>query len=259
MKKLILTLLIVGLMGCVTACGGTAEPEEPATEEVAEEVKEQAEEPEVEEAEETAEPVVEEANTEEGSLMLTDTYYDVVNLDGEQRVTYAVVVDNPTSNGYGTAGLNITVKDASGNVITEESDFLDFIAPNSVYHYGSWRSIDAAEIGSVDISLDADENDIAADIDWSVPADQLVLSNAAKGQDDLGDTIYTGEITNNSDKDADNVIVTAFYKKGDKIVGGEDGAYVNVPAGSTTQFQFYPHSTYEDCDGFELYISQYWS
>ena len=256
MKKLILALLLVGLVATMTACGGTAETETETeaadTEETAvEEVEETEEEEEPEAVEETASSV----SGDVSELKIVKSGY-MVDEDG---FNYAVEIENPTDLGFGYAGLDFVVKDTNGQAIEDDTlggITLDYIAPHSTYYYGGSESIlvENAGIGSVEFKLDADETSTIDDLSWAVPADQIVVSNEQKG-----DGVYTCDVTNNSDKDLEDVIVFIIYKQGDEFVGG-DYDFVDVPAGQTVPFEIWERPQYEGkTDGFLMHATQYWS
>ena len=65
----------------------------------------------------------------------------------------------------------------------------------------------------------------------------------------------TGEITNNSDKDASNVVVYIVFKKGGKPVGGGMTYIQNLPKGGKAPFEYSMFSSVPEHD--EIAVSAY--
>lgn len=190
-------------------------------------------------------------------LELVDSGYTVSSDDGHTSISYAAKIHNPNEE-YAVEFpvITITARDADGKILKTENDKIFAIAANDTIAIGREIVHEGDEPDSVEITVSNNSDDyIHQSGSGKIRHDELTISNASEiiGEHERR---YTGEVTNNSNENLDNVAITVIYKNGDKIVGGELDIIDELSIGSTKPFEI---SSYVDIehDSYEIYALQW--
>ena len=112
------------------------------------------------------------------------------------------------------------------------------------------------EADSVDISVENEDNHYMHQEDSGVVRqDELSISNVSEIKGDY-EIRYTGEITNNSTVDLEDVCVIVIFKDGDKLLGGRTTFTDSLKSGETTAFEVNGRDDIS-YDNYEVYAVQW--
>lgn len=242
MKKLLLIMLVICLLFSVltlSGCSKNAEKEEPAVTKITENS--------------TTVDVKEETSSVEAKkeIELLNSGYSALQNDGSTTILYAVeIVNNNAEYAISFPKILITAKDADGKILKTEEVTLMGIAAGDKYTYGNTVSYEGNAPASVDISVgNGDDDYVTQEGSEFIKSNELSVSNVSENSGTF--KIFTGELTNSSSKDLDNIAITVIYKSGDKIIGGETSYADNIKAGETKPFEI---STYSNFTGYDSYV-----
>ena len=190
-------------------------------------------------------------------LVIADSGYTILPADsiGQVYATYAVALQNPNTKSVPSFWeLTTTVKAPDGSVLGTEDQYIPSIAPGTtIYMSGDTVDCKGHTDAMMEFAVSGSEYD-------SVLASHKVSDKdfAADNVNFIDDEIspgVTGEITNNSDKDATNVVVYIVFKKGGKPVGGGMTYIQNLPKGGKAPFEYSMFSSVPEHD--EIAVSAY--
>lgn len=170
---------------------------------------------------------------------LVDSGYTVLepNSIGDIYLTYAVKVKNPNKNMAAEyTDITITGKNEDGSILFSNEDTIPLIMPGDTV---AWAE-DAMDCknkvpASIEITVGGAHLVAVDEIDSGVMSSEFSIDNLSIVEGDW-DTSVTGEITNNSDVDCDDVIITVIYLKNDKMVGGYHSYQDDMSAGKKAAF-----------------------
>ena len=190
-------------------------------------------------------------------IELEDARYTVVQSDESCYVYYAVRIHNPNAE-YAVEfpKITITAKAGDGSILSTEDQVLNAIAANDTIVYGNYLYYEGIPADTVDITAKNDDNDyMHQEGSGVIKQDELSITNVSENVSDY-DTKYTGEVTNNSSVDLDNVCLIVIYKKGGEMLGGNTGFLDGLKSGETLPFEISGTSNIEH-DSYEIYAVQW--
>lgn len=190
-------------------------------------------------------------------IELIDSGYTASESSGNTVILYAARISNQnTEYAIEFPKILITAKDAEGKILTTDKQVLMGIAAGDEYTYGSTLYYEGNAPTTVEISVENSTDDyIAQSSSGIIQSGDLSISNISEN---TGDTKrFTGEVSNNSTIDLNNVAITVIYKLGDEIVGGDVTFVDDLKSGETQPFEqsVYPGMT--DYDSYEIHAIQW--
>ena len=232
MKKVIMVLMIAVMMTVMLcACRGAESTENTATNTIQASKKPSNS--------EVAKKDNKGNKEEEQQPELVDSGYTIQepNSIGNIYLTYAVKVKNPNKNMAAEyTDITITGKNEDGSILFSYEDTIPLIMPGDTVTWAedtmdcknkTPASVEITVGGARFVSLD--------EVDGGVMSSEFSIENLSIVESDW-DTSVTGEITNNSDVDCDDVIITVVYLKDGKMVGGYHSYQDDMSAGKKTAF-----------------------
>ena len=159
--------------------------------------------------------------------------------DPEVYIDYCGVVTNPNQNLLAQyPEVIITLKSGTGSIIATDSVMAPSIAPNdTITLCGIVKIKKVDKTPDMEVHFDLDWGDlVVADANTPKSTDFKVsnISERAGSNDGL----ITGEVTNNSTKDADNICLSLILRKAGKIVYIDTEYVDKLTVGNKKAFQF---------------------
>lgn len=159
--------------------------------------------------------------------------------DPDVYIDYCGIVTNPNQNLEAQyPEVIITLKSGTGTIIATDSVMAPSIAPNdTITLCGMIKIRKVDKTSDMEVHFDLDWGDlVVADANTPKSTDFKVANISERAG--TNDGLITGEVTNNSTKDADNVCLSLVLRNGGKIVY-IDTAYVDkLTVGNKKAFQF---------------------
>lgn len=175
---------------------------------------------------------------ENQEVTLTESGYSI-NDDGMGDVYayFGFTVNNPnTESAAQFPVVTITAKGEDGSIIATYDQTLYYIAPNDSVSFGSVLDCNGKVPATVEFSTSSGTF-VSGSTPGVISTSSFAVSNTSEIVEDYGGTSYTGEVTNNSDSDLDNISVTVLLKNNGEIVYGDTTYVSGVTAGSTKPFE----------------------
>ena len=189
--------------------------------------------------------------------VLLDSGYTVLppNSIGSVYLTYVVKIQNQNKDmaaEYTT--ITITGKNEDGSILFTEDQSIGTILPgDTVYWADDSVNCKNQAPDTVEITVDGARFVPADEVDDTALSSDFIIENLSEVTGSY-DKSLTGEITNNSEIDFDDVAVTVVYKQGDEIVGGFHSYVENMPAGKRAAFDISSWNLEElEYDSIEVY------
>ena len=232
MKRVIGILLIaVMLTVMLCACGSTGSTENNATNTIQASKKPSSS--------GSAKAEAKSSKEETKQPELVDSGYTVLepNSIGDIYLTYVVKVKNPNKDMAAVyTDITITGKNEDGSILFSNEDTIPLIMPGDTVAWAE-DTVDCKNKvpASVEITVGGTNFDSVDELDGGVMSSEFSIENLSIVEGDWGDSV-TGEITNNSDMDCDDVIITVIYLKDDKMVGGYHSYQDDMSAGKKAAF-----------------------
>ena len=232
MKRVIGTLLMaVMLTAMLCACGSTEKVDNTATN-----VVQASKKP---DSSGSAKTEAKSSKEETKQPELVDSGYTVLepNSIGDIYLTYVVKVKNPNKDMAAVyTDITITGKNEDGSILFSNEDTIPLIMPGDTVAWAE-DTVDCKNKvpASVEITVGGANFDSMDELDGGVMSSEFSIENLSIVEGDWGDSV-TGEITNNSDVDCDDVIISVIYLKDDKMVGGYHSYQDDMSAGKKAAF-----------------------
>ena len=170
---------------------------------------------------------------------LVDSGYTVLepNSIGDIYLTYVVKVKNPNKDMAAVyTDITITGKNEDGTILFSNEDTIPLIMPGDTVAWAEDTMDCKNKVpATVEITVGGASFNTLDEIDDGVVTADFSIENLSIVDGDWGASV-TGEITNNSDVDCDDVIITVIYLKDDKMVGGYHSYQDDMSAGKKAAF-----------------------
>lgn len=172
---------------------------------------------------------------------------------------YSLEVTNPNSSKAAQfTQVTITLKNASGQVIKSDTNYIGVVAAGDTIRYsdrityqGEAASTISASLTTPGYGFDSNENLNA------VYSNDLIVSNVSfVGSGDS--RRITGEITNGSSKNCSMVRISSILRAQGKCIGGNYDFVNNLAPGATQSFEIGLYGLTADVDGYAVYAAN-WS
>lgn len=156
---------------------------------------------------------------------------------GDVYAYYGFTLQNPNTDSASQFPIvTITAKGDDGSIIATYDQTLYFIAPTDSVSFGSVLDCNGKTPATVEFSASSGTF-VSAKTSGVVPTSSFEVSNTNEIAQEYGDTSYTGEVTNKSDSDFDNVAITILLKNNGQIVYGDTTYVSDLTAGVTKPFE----------------------
>lgn len=164
-------------------------------------------------------------------------------------IMYGVVLENKSDKIAEFPTVQITGKDAEGNVISSEDMVLSEIQPGETVAYGG-QSGNGTAPSSVEFTVL--EPDFVSN--GMYPAASYELSEVNAVDSGYGMWDFVGQITNTSETDVDGVAVSVLLYKDGRIVAGYTGFVDSLTAGMTQSFSAvgYDVPEFDECKAYAM-------
>lgn len=190
-------------------------------------------------------------------IKLNNSGHSILQSGGRTTVLYAVDVTNPNAEyAIKFPKILITAKDADGKILKTEEMVLNGIAAGDQYTYGNSISYEGNVPTTVEISVgNSDDDYVAQSSSGIIKSDSLTIANISDNPGTF--KTFTGEVTNNSTENLNNVAITVIYKSGGRIVGGETSYVDDLKTGEKKPFEVSSYSNFKDYDSYEIHALQW--
>lgn len=198
------------------------------------------------------------ADEEVEDVNLQESGYAVQSLGGgKSLVYYAVQLTNPNEyNAITDPVIEITVRDASGKLLTKQHKTLAGIAPGDRLEIGDSISCPQGEPAEVEITAKNTDYAFTAYEGSGIHSTKdLKVSDTAEERAD-GKTSFSGKVTNRAETDLNGVAVSIVYSKDGKAVGGVTTSIGSIAAGQSADFSVADNSGFSDYDSYEVRVFQ---
>jgi uncharacterized lipoprotein YehR (DUF1307 family) len=190
-------------------------------------------------------------------VVLTKSAYTISHNDGMTTIYYFVYITNPNAEyAIEFPKILVTAKDKNGKILKTEEMVLSGIAAGDEYNYGNTVSYEGKAPEVVEISVGNSEDDyVSQSSSGIIKSSDLSVSNTSVNTGTLN-TTFTGEVTNNSTEDLDNVAMIVFYQSGKSACVAT--AYVDdLKSGDTKPFEISAYTDLTDIDSYDIYALQW--
>ncbi len=221
-KKIVALLLATSMAVSLSACGGSDSSDKKSSSESSTQTTK----------------AKKSKKVENQDVVLTESGYSI-NDDGMGDVYayYGFTLQNPNTDSASQFPIvTITAKGDDGSIIATYDQTLYFIAPTDSVSFGSVLDCNGKTPATVEFSASSGTF-VSAKTSGVVPTSSFEVSNTNEIAQEYGDTSYTGEVTNKSDSDFDNVAITILLKNNGQIVYGDTTYVSDLTAGATKPFE----------------------
>lgn len=204
MKKLLLSLLCLGLCFGIVGCGSDEDTskDDSNSKTVTEEKKE---------------------------LEIVESGYSQTK--DNDFVNYGIKIKNPTSSNVEFPVYTVTLYDKDGKVISTDEQTLNFISAQDTIFYGFVIDSKGKKVDKVDFKVNS--------IDDKLTDEQFAKTSDFKiSNTNESDSTFTGEVTNNSSADCSQIAITLILKNKGKIVYGDTTFVDEVKSKDKKAFEF---------------------
>lgn len=175
---------------------------------------------------------------ENQDVVLTESGYSIKD-DGMGNVYayYGFTLQNPnTESASQFPVVTVTAKGEDGSIIATYDQTLYFIAPTDSVSFGSVLDCNGKVPATVELSASSGTF-VSGKTSGVVSTSSFEVSNTNEIPQEYGETSYTGEVTNKSASDFDNVAITILLKNNGQIVYGDTTYVSDLTAGATKPFE----------------------
>ena len=212
MSKLLKLLLCIGIICGASACSSSSD--KPKKEELR---------------------TKETKTTEKLKLKVAESGYNTGK--DNSFLNYGIKIDNPNETYYVEfPTIVITVYADDNSIIANEEQVLSEIAPKESIYYSGIVNIKNMAPSKVEFAMKYTKDNYQKSVS-GIESKYFVLSNTNKIINEHGSVSYTGQITNNSKKDARTVCIVVIYRKDGVIAGGNSTYLYSLNSGETTAFE----------------------
>ncbi|MDO5476054.1 MAG: FxLYD domain-containing protein [Eubacteriales bacterium] len=198
-------------------------------------------------------------STDGQPVEVQDRVYTWFTLDnGGCLLYYEMTLRNPNpGSAIRNSQIQVTARGEDDSVLATREQTVPVIAAGDTIMFGDVLSYEGPSPASVEmIASNGADAYVSQDGSPAPGQSDLPVANGLEKVNE-NDTVYTGEVTNNSGKDLDAVRLSVVFRKGDEIVGGMGDIVTGVKNGETKPFELQVTSSLPEHDSFEI-VAQAW-
>lgn len=190
--------------------------------------------------------------SKDGKVILLESGYSYDEEYGLISVG-ALIADTNSENAYDYPGISVTAYADDGSILATEEATMDSIQPGEKLPVV--MSLDTKNKKPKKVEIKEVQGDEADPDSEAIKSSELVCSNITERFDkEYGELSYTGEVTNKSSRDSDEITLYVLLKNKGKIVWANEefDAVTDLAKGEKKPFDmsFYPKAEY---DSYEIY------
>ena len=182
--------------------------------------------------------------------------YSWYKKDGESQcyLYYSVEIRNPNEDlAIQDPNVQVTARAADGSIITTRQELLPSIAAGDTYTFGAILTYEGNAPEKVEMIVgNSNTAYLPQGESGVIPQNMLAVSNVSEIKNDHF-IKYTGEITNNSTINLENVCVIVIFKNGNESIGGINTTIDSLASGASRPFEIDMFRDIIEYDSYEVY------